>query len=351
MNDTQQPVPFKFGVIGCRHGHVFSQIRGLLEISGAECAGVYDADEASVSRVVSELPVERVDSPERLLDDPSVQLIGTAEINSEKAGVILSALDRGKHVIADKPLCTRVEDLNEIERRATANGLRVGMQLSERFGSAARRMKALVDDGAVGHVANVMCWRPHRLGRPGRPDWMFVDERYGGILVDLGVHDADIMRWVTGGDFLEVTAYEQNFGNPADPDFHDIGTFLGRLSTGATGIGRTDWFTPETSPVHGDTRFLVTGARGTIEVRTAGDLWSGQEKPAAEVLIMTSDTAPVRVDPLPPEKSLYRDFIDSVFTGTTPEIANRDVFEATRAMLMARMSAQRGRMVTRIETL
>ena len=341
-------LPLKFGVIGCRHGHVHSQIAELLEIPGAECAGVFDEDDESVAGVLERFPVQRVDSPDRLLDDPDVTLIGTAEINRHKPDVILPALKAGKHVFADKPLCTRIEDLNAIERAATDGGLRVGMQLTERFAPANRRMQALVAEGAVGHVASIMCWRPHRLGRAGRPDWMFVDALYGGIIVDLSVHDADIMRWLAGGVFLEVTAYQQNWGNPADPDFSDIGTFLGRLSTGTTGFGRTDWFTPETSPVHGDTRLLVTGTTGMIEVRTSGDLWA--KKRQADVLVMTNDTKPTRVEPLPADRTLVADFVSSIQRGTEPEITNEDVFEAMRTVLMARESVKSGRSVSRRET-
>jgi len=344
-------IPLTFGIIGCRHGHVHSLIRELLEIPGVRCAGVYDSDEASLKPVLERFPVKAVASAEALLDDPEVTLIGTAEINRLKAPLLLRALNAGKHVIADKPLCTTMADLNAIERAATEKNLRVGLMLTERFGGANRRMRALVAEGRVGHVANVMCWRPHRLNRPARPDWMFSDDLYGGILVDLAIHDADIIRWVTGGNFLEVTAYQQNWGNPSDHDFYDIGTFLGRLSTGATGFVRTDWFTPQTSLVHADTRFLVTGTKGMIEVRTAGDLWSGKKQPPPEVLLMSDDSPPTRAKPLPPTKTLVRDFLESVHLGTKPEISNEDVFEATRATLMARESSRLGRTVRRGEGL
>ncbi len=348
--DESTPL-LKFGIIGCRHGHVHSQIKELLAIPGAMCAGIYDEDDASVQGVLDRFPVTRVDSPDRLLDDPDVTLIGTAEINRRKADVILRALNAGKHIIADKPLCTSVEDLNAIERVATEKGLRVGLQLTERFGPANRRMKTLVDSGAVGRVANVMCWRPHRLGRPNRPDWMFDDDLYGGILVDLAIHDADIIRWLCGGVFTEITAYEQNFGNPADTDFHDIGTLLGRLSTGPTGFVRTDWFTPNPSPVHGDTRFLVTGTDGMIEVRTAGDLWAKKHDGSGQVLVMANGCGVKTEKPEPASKTLVRDFVDSIREGATPDITNHDVFEATRATLMARMSSKLGRTVRRAETL
>lgn len=342
-------IPLTFGIIGCRHGHVLSLIRELLEVPGVRCAGIYDSDEASMRAVLDRFPAKVAKSPDELLGDPAVPLIGTAEINKLKGPLILRALEAGKHVIADKPLCTEISDLDAIEKTATGKKLRVGLMLTERFGGVNRRMQQLVAEGRIGHVANVTCLRPHRLNRPARPDWMFRDELYGGILVDLAVHDADIIRWVAGGVFLEVTAYQQNWGNPADRDFGDIGAFLGLLSTGATGFVRTDWFTPGASPVHGDTRFLVTGTKGTIEVRTAGDLWSGRKKRSAELLLVTDDEPPKKIEPLPPEKTLVRDFLESIVLDTVPHITDADAFEATRAALMARLSARLGRTVHRRE--
>ena len=343
-------MPVVFGIVGCRHGHVFSLIKELLSAPNTECAGVFDSDQDSLRAVTSRFPVRAAASETELLDNPDVTLIGTAEINRKKAPLILNALSAGKHVIADKPLCTSLHELNAIERTATEKSLKIGLMLTERFGPANRRMKQLVSDGFVGHVANVMCWRPHRLGRATRPDWMFVDDLYGGILVDLAVHDADIIRWLTGGNFLEVTAYQYNMGNPADTDFSDIGVMLGRLSTGATGFVRTDWFTPATSPVHGDTRFLVTGTTGMIEVRTSGDLWGGEIGKEPQVLFI-SDTQPAtRFDGIGPERPLVHDFLRSITDGRPAEITTADVFEATRTTLMARLSCKLGRTVTRSES-
>ena len=346
---SQRVTPLTFGIIGCRHGHVRGLIEGLLAIPGVTCAGIYDDDPESVEEIAKHYSAKQARSVDELLDDPKIDLIGTAGVNSAKAAVLLRALKSGKHVIADKPLCTTIGDLNALERAATEGDLRVGLLLSERFAPYSQGMKTIVESGEIGHVANVTCFRPHRLGRPGRPDWMFVDEQYGGIIVDLAIHDLDIAHWIGGGTYQEVTAYQQNWGNPADTDFSDIGTVLALLSTGVTAMVRTDWFTPATSPVHGDTRFFVTGTKGTLEARTAGDLWSNAKDKPSELLLISDGSKACKVDLTPPKKSLVQDFVDSIVHGEPACIPNADAFEATRATLMARMSTRLGRMVKRSE--
>ncbi len=343
--------PIAFGIIGCRHGHIKGLLTQLLKIPGAQCAGIYEEDDESVQPILEEFPVQRARSADELLENDEVAVIGTATINRGKGPLLVRAMEAGKHVIADKPLCTTLEDLNAMEAASAEHGCHVGLMLSERFGGYTGRMMDVIRSGQIGHVANVTCWRPHRLNRPKRPDWMFVDEQYGGIIVDLAVHDVDIIRWAAGGVFSEITAYEQNWGNPVDPEFTDIGVLLGRLSTGATGMVRTDWFTPELSPVHGDTRFLITGTRGMIEVRTAGDLWAKRHDKAGHVLVMTEDTPPKKLEYDMPGRTLVEDFIGGITGAAEQTLTTQDAFEATRATLMARRSAKLGRTVTRDETL
>jgi predicted dehydrogenase len=340
-----------FGIIGCQHGHIHGLIESLVAIPGVTCAGIYDEQPEAMKAVTDRYPVNAVASPDVLLDDAKVTLIGTAAVNNDKGALLAQAVEAGKHVIADKPLCTIIEDLNAIEKAATENRVRVGLMLSERYQGYTQKMMELVNDGAIGHVANVLCVRPHRLGRAGRPDWMFVDEKYGGIIVDLAIHDVDIIRWAAGGVFEEITAYQQNWGNPTDKDFGDIGVLLGRLTSGATGMVRTDWFTPATSPVHGDTRFIITGTRGMIEVRAAGDLWTRKKKCPPELMVMTDNRDPVRFAPGKPDVTMVDDFLASTYGDAKPILSNTDVFEATRASLMARESTKLGRTVKRHETL
>jgi len=98
---TERAPFLSFGIIGCRHGHVLGLIKELLAVPGVRCAGVYDADPASLKAVTDRFPVGAVSSPEALLDDPNVSLIGTAEINKLKAPIILRALEAPLRQIAD----------------------------------------------------------------------------------------------------------------------------------------------------------------------------------------------------------------------------------------------------------
>jgi hypothetical protein len=88
-----------------------------------------------------------------------------------------------------------------------------------------------------------------------------------------------------------------------------------------------------------------------IEVRTVGDLWAKKHDGSGQVLVMANGCGVKVEKPEPALKTLVRDFVDSIREGTTPDITNCDVFEATRATLMARMSSKLGRTVRRTETL
>ena len=72
---------------------------------------------------------------ERLIAPSSARVAFSKPLNRSVTGSMNELV--WKHIFADKPLCTRVEDLNAIERAATEGGLRVGMQLTEQPSNAA----------------------------------------------------------------------------------------------------------------------------------------------------------------------------------------------------------------------
>jgi predicted dehydrogenase len=106
------------------------------------------------------------------------------------------------------------------------------------------------------------------LNRPSRPDWFFVKDQYGGIICDIGSHQAEQFLTYTGSSDAEVTmARVANFANPETPELEDFGEFSLVGAGGASGYYRMDWFTPDGLRTWGDGRTTILGTRGYIECR------------------------------------------------------------------------------------
>jgi predicted dehydrogenase len=71
---------------------------------------------------------------------------------------------------------------------------------------AAVQAGELIKAGAIGKVVQTVNLAPHQVNEPTRPDWFWDPARYGGILCDIGSHQADQFVYYTGSTSADVTA-------------------------------------------------------------------------------------------------------------------------------------------------
>lgn len=121
-----------------------------------------------------------------------MDLVVTAAIPNERAGIATRSLRCGKDVVVDKPGVTTVEQLDAIDRAISESGRRWWVVFGERFENrAVTEACERTQLGDIGEVVSVLGLGPHRMGAAGRPDWFWEPLRTGGILVDIGAHQAD----------------------------------------------------------------------------------------------------------------------------------------------------------------
>ena len=253
-----------FGVVGADHRHIYHLIEGLLR-AGAVCAGYVSAssDPKVVEGVQSRFPQLRaVDTAQELYENPAIDLIVTAAVPCERAGIAIQAMQHGKDVLTDKPGVTDRTQLQQVEAAVKATGRRFAICFSERMiVPSVATAHRLIEDGAIGEVVQTLGMGPHRLNAAIRPDWFFDKSQYGGILVDIASHQID--------QFLHFAAVD----DATRPDFQDFGEVALQSKTNhSRGYIRVDWFTPEGLPTWGDGRLFITGTEGTIELRKYVDI-------------------------------------------------------------------------------
>lgn len=121
--------------------------------------------------------------------------------------------------------------------------------------------------GRIGKVVQTVNLAPHRVSPDSRPDWFFDKTRYGGILTDIGSHQADQFLYYTRSTSAHVVAAQTGNLNWRDrPGFEDFGDMI-VTGNGGTGYIRVDWFTPDGLPTWGDGRLFLLGTEGYIKLR------------------------------------------------------------------------------------
>jgi predicted dehydrogenase len=330
----------RFAAIGLDHAHIFDHVRGL-RAAGCECVG-FDpttTDPAVVAGFRKLFPDVPEESRARLLDDPSIEVICTAAIPANRGQDAIDAMRRGKDVMADKPGCATLEQLDDIKRAVAETGRIYSICFSERLcvPSAVLAGK-MVMDGAIGDVVHTVGLGPHRINRPLRPSWFFEPAAIGGIINDIASHQVDQFLFYTGSTSADVVASSVgNFANPDYPEFEDFGELLLRSSR-ATGYVRVDWYTPDGLPVWGDGRLTILGTKGFIELRKYVDI-AGR---ADDNHLFIADGSTTRhIDASKEPLDYFTQFVADVKNRTETAMTQHHVFETTRLALEAQRDAVR----------
>jgi predicted dehydrogenase len=272
------PVPqaryrIPFAVIGLDHAHIYSITDAVIR-GGGVLTSFYAADPAQIATFRKRYgDVKLARSETEILDDKSIKLVAGAPIPDLRAPLGIRVMQAGKDYLSDKPAITTLAQLADVRRAIKATGRKFAIMYSERLEvPAAVAAGQLVDQGAIGKVVQTINIAPHRVSAPTRPAWFWDKTRYGGILTDIGSHQADQFVYFTRSTKAHVVASQTgNLTYPQHPDFEDFGDMT-LTGNGGTGYVRVDWFTPDGLPTWGDGRLFLLGTEGYIELRKYVDI-------------------------------------------------------------------------------
>ncbi|MFP4351390.1 MAG: Gfo/Idh/MocA family protein [Puniceicoccaceae bacterium] len=264
------PGEFVFAASHFDHGHIYGQTRGLAN-AGGTCKWVFAEDESKLEPLKDLIAAgTRVAARfEDILDDPEVRLVTSAAVPNRRAEIGFRVMDAGKDYFTDKSPFTTLDQLAAARKRVEATGRKYMVCYSERLqNEAAWHAGALIRDGAVGRVLQVLNLAPHNLAGRSRPAWFFDKEAYGGIITDIGSHQFEqFLEYAGAADGEVLSARVENFAHPDTPGLEDFGEANLRLDTGASAYCRMDWFNPAKSRVWGDGRTFILGEKGYMELR------------------------------------------------------------------------------------
>lgn len=333
--------PVNFAAVGLNHGHIYGLVK-ILQDAGAKLSAFYAREPELATAFGKEFPGARLArSSEEIFEDETIQLITTAAIPSERSTLTLAAMQHGKDVLSDKPGFTTLEQLDTARQIQKQTGRIYAILYGERMENPATiKAGELVKAGAIGDVIQTMGWGPHRIGAR-RDDWFYDREKYGGILCDIGAHQADQFLYFTGSKNVQIIgAQVGNIAHSDEPGLEDFGEAMLRGDGGngnCAGYFRCDWFTPEKMPAFGDCRLFVIGTKGTIEVRKYCDV-GGRE--GGNHLFLVNGEKAEYVDCSDVKPNFGSQFLSDVENRTQTACSQEEYFAAAELSLRAQNAAQ-----------
>jgi UDP-N-acetylglucosamine 3-dehydrogenase len=209
------------GVMGSNHARV------LAEFPGVELAGVADPDRKCAHFVGSTLGCPALASVEELLDR-GVDAVTIAAPTHLHRDIALACIARGVHVLVEKPIASTVAEGEDIIAAARDAGVTLMVGHVERFNPAVETIAEAIRNEDILSIAIT------RVG-PFPPRMSNV-----GVVIDLAVHDIDLICWFTGSKIVEVQPQLSN----AISEREDIALLQFRTASGVLAHINTNWLTP-----------------------------------------------------------------------------------------------------------
>ncbi|HZS63040.1 MAG TPA: Gfo/Idh/MocA family oxidoreductase [Xanthobacteraceae bacterium] len=209
------------GVMGSNHARVFAAMPGVTLI------GVVDPDRGQREQVTHALGCAGFDGIEGLLD-AGADAVSIAAPTHLHRDIALACIACGVHVLVEKPIASTVEEGREIIAAARRAGVTLMIGHVERFNPAVEAIKNAI------HGEDILSIAITRVG-PFPPRMTNV-----GVVIDLAVHDIDLIRWFTDSDIVEV----QPQLSSAVAEREDIALLQFRTASGVLAHINTNWLTP-----------------------------------------------------------------------------------------------------------
>jgi myo-inositol 2-dehydrogenase/D-chiro-inositol 1-dehydrogenase len=204
----------------------------LTDIPAIDSLVVTDLVPERVKHVVDRYGVDGADSLDALLAAGVDGVIIAASTNAHTR-LVLSCVEAGLPTLCGKPVAPSGAEGADLLRRLAGTTVPVQIGFQRRYDAAIAAAKAAVDSGELGWINTV---RSTTLDpEPPTPEYVAVS---GGMFRDCGVHDFDIVRWITGQEAVEVYATGSNRGADFFREYNDVDTSatIVTFADGALGV-------------------------------------------------------------------------------------------------------------------
>lgn len=278
----------RYALIGCGRistNHILAAKNNHLEI-----AAVCDIRPEAMENVLAKHGLEQDTSIARytdyirMLDEVKPTLVSIATESGIHGQIALACIDRGIHVIIEKPMAMSMAEADEIIRRSREKHVKVAACHQNRFNVAVQKTRAALEAGRFGRLSHGSVhvrWNRNR-GYYTQAPWRGTWAQDGGCLMNQCIHGVDLLRWMLGDEVEEVYGVtRQQFHDYLEAE--DVGMAVLKFKNGAIGTieGTTNVYPKnleETLYLFGETGTVKIGGTSTNNI----DVWDFADETEAD---------------------------------------------------------------------
>ena len=294
--------------------------RNYYEIPGITLVAVADSDPKVVKGIADKFKVRAYTDYHQMLEKEKLDIVSIAVPTGLHRKVALDCIAKGIHILIEKPIAATVAEAKEIVAKARKKGIKFTVGHIERFNPAVLKLKEMIEAGRLGDIVTIATFRlgptPTRI-------------RDANVVIDIAVHDIDIMNWFFGKLPEKVTARGGNALHRTQEDHVEAFLNYGQ----GTGLLVANWITPLKVR-----RLTVSGKKAYVELNYITqelDFYATNIMPIyddfGDFLIKfgeTQDKKVISVKNIEPLRAEIMAFIDCIKKNCRPMVTAREAIEA-----------------------
>lgn len=299
------------GAMGQHHVRIYS------EMENVELVGISDVSESRVNELAQQYNTKGFTDYNELLEQglDAVSIVVPTTIHMP---IGLDVIKSGTNLLVEKPIADTLENAEKLTKAAKAAGIKLMVGHIERFNPAVIKLKQIIDSGLLGKIVSIST---RRVG-PYNPRIRDV-----GVILDIGVHDIDVISYLYGRKVNEV----YSIAGADIHSFEDHAAIILRYDNELSGIVETNWLTP-----HKVRKLTVIGIDGvayldyldqTVELHDRE--WIRKAK----------------VETGEPLKNELMYFIDAISNGNEPTPSGEDGIHALKVAMAAIESYEKAKAI------
>ena len=257
----------RVAVIGCGSIARYRHLGEFNNHSEVEIVAVCDIVEERAQEMASNMMQKLIRVMKNYLKYEKLDAVSVCLPNYLHAPVSIAALNAGCHVLCEKPMATSKEEAEDMIEAAKNNNKKLMIAHNQRFVPSHAKARELIANGEIGKIYSFRTAFGH--GGPegwsvdGKDSWFFKkDQAFIGAMGDLGVHKADLLRYLLGEEFVEVAGFIETSAKE-NTDVDDNAVCILKSESGIIGTLAASWaYTAKE-----DNSTIIYGEKAILRIR------------------------------------------------------------------------------------
>jgi len=241
------------GAIGLKH------CSALAMIERATIAAVADVDEKALEATAKQYNAAPYNDFKKMLTHPGLDAVIVATPDQLHRDACVLAAEAGKHLLVEKPIATTLSDAEDIIRATDKAGVKLMVGFALRFSPPYVHAKKVVADGTLGEVVSIFARRLNVITQPDRLKGRC------GVVMFLGTHDFDAMRWILGSEPISIYCESSTSVPSAYPIDNETFSII-RFKNGVIGCAHIGWYLQTQHPAGRDFKLDIIGNKGSLNL-------------------------------------------------------------------------------------